>query len=558
MKLDPRGLRWSVAGATCALLAYFAHGGLVAGELWVGAVAIAAMGYGCALAAATGEVVSAGLTVVCGLAGMLAVSTVLARLGLLVERVQIGVVVIGFLACGLAHDRADGRPARGALAFALAIGAALVAIELLHREAPLWDGANHVFLVKRLWDIGSPGAVHHGVGVGVVGEAYFALGVGARAAGVFEMGVAPALLLLVAWSELARRDDGFAMALYGVVVAGIAVLASGGVAWSGVVFHAVAFFALTRRATWHAAVCGVALCLLRHEYILIGAPYVFAAFAFPRLRGQVSRRGLVIAGLAWLAIVIALELALAVRAPRAISLAIVLLAAAPLATTTVRLLGRFEPRSPLWVTCFATWSSAIALLFGAIKPVQHAAAAEYAVWIPAGLAVISCVEETRRALYDGAAALVLLLFVTLMILVPNIDDGVRAHNLQRVKVAIVEARNRCSGDPMIDPSADVRALQDQTPRGARLGFWGVSAGALDFERNQIRDLSSASPRAESFLLPLAKDSLGHVDYLLFEDVSSATQKDPWGTINPVAIAAVNAQLESGPTIGDALLFRVVH
>src|SRR4029434_9040613 len=99
--------------------------------------------------------------------------------------------------------------------------------------------------------------------------------------------------------------------------------------WSGAVLQLAAFCSLgaamaARRTAWPTIIVALALIALRHEYVLIGAPYVVAAIVLPR--EAPLRRGRIAAAIAgWLAMVIGLEIAIAVNPVLAVRNAIVLL-----------------------------------------------------------------------------------------------------------------------------------------------------------------------------------------------------------------------------------------
>jgi hypothetical protein len=109
------------------------------------------------------------------------------------------------------------------------------------------------------------------------------------------------------------------------------------------------------------------------------------------------------------------------------------------------------------------------------------------------------------------------------------------------------------------PEQAAARLQHLVPRDARIGFWGASAGALDYTRNPISDLSWQKDR---FLAPLSRASLDGVSYLLLDDIEPPAPpippraRDLWGWGSPPTTGNVDDLLAPVETAGATRLYRI--
>ena len=517
---------------------------------WSVALVVACLGFGIALERVALRQ-ALGTTIVCGLVVLCTLSLALAFLGCLAPPVQLALVGLGIAGCALPRARAEHHtpPPPLAVLAAIAAGAVLVVIAALLCDVPTGDDMNHVFYVKRLADTGRLTAVHHGAGLQLVAESYWCLARGARDAAVFEQGACAGLVLLLL-AELCRaRLPVFAVAAACVVTAH--PLVDG---WSGVALLLGCYLALVRalevrRIGWQAIAIAVGLALARHEYVLVALPLIATALALPR-RDRPSPRGTRIAAGAWLAVVIPLQLALAVPLLHAAIVAVVLVACVPLAALVLHVAGLRAWRPPIGpLLCGALLlSSGVAL--DAIRAAQHAPIATISIWLVLGLVIAA---EAA----DAPALVATALLVIGVVWLPNWSPEKHQRIVDRVgRAADLLAH------PRVTDEAGLRELQRAAPAHARLGFWGRSADELDFARNPIRDVSFpfASRRNRDYLMQLSATSLAAIDYVVVENVRpsrllDATVADPWGA-NSTAIDAVRERLVVVASNGHGALYRI--
>lgn len=566
-----RSWRRGVVGGIAAALGLAQPGTEIGGVAWCVAFVVACSGFGIAIERATRQRRSEGLSVAVGFSAMLLGSLVIARVGLLTGPVQLAIVGAGIAAVLLPRrGKAAGPVPRAAAAFAVVMGIAVLAVALIRLDPAIGDGVNHVFVVKRLWDTGRLGVLHHQLGIQLIGESYAALTRGADAVGAFELGVCPGLVLGLLATEIAGRCDRYAATLFIFTALPIALqpdLAQ----WSGVVLSLAAFWSLApaiaeRRTAWHTIIAALGLIALRHEYAIIGVLYVAAAVALPRGIG-LTRRAVAVAIACWLALLIGVGIPLGVRPGTAVIDAVLLLAAIPVTALVLRLSGSFRWHSPFAVLWFGTITLALALALEAVRPAQHIAPAGAAMWLAANLATIAAIEPPaaqpgpRRAqLGVFGSAIAAAAFVVAAILGPAYDGDLHARVVQRFYNAVVMLRDRRELAEVARTSAYVPALQERVSPGARIGFWGRSAAQLDFRRNPIRDLSwpasSDRRRDKYYLVPLQRANLSAADYLIIESLAPNAEPDPWGTSVGPATEDVAPYLEPLASSGAMQLYRV--
>jgi hypothetical protein len=204
----------------------------------------------------------------------------------------------------------------------------------------------------------------------------------------------------------------------------------------------------------------------------------------------------------------------------------------------------------------------LALALDAIRPAQHHEAASFTVWFAAAAYVAALpawYEEParREGLQPLVGVALLALFVGAISIAPSFD-GIRRGKLTKYfgdALVTIEYR-RATGDGL-GSHRDLRALQEHVPAGATIGFWGQSAGALDFRRNPIVDRSwpRNRHREELYLTPLELESLHGPDYMLVEHVApEKTASVPWDFVR--ATVHVEHALERLACIERACVYAV--
>ena len=551
------GVRVAV-GLACAAGAALLAGTLVAGLLWNAALAVACLGYGGIFDRLARRRWSTSLTMVSGFAVLLGVSTLLGHVGLLSRPVQIAAVLAGIASCLLADTGPTKQTQRPwMLLYVLAAAAFVIVVELLACRVSFEDAFHHVLYVKRLWDTGSLGVVHHQIGLQVVGESYVSLMSGAGAAETFELGSCVALLVYLVAGELDEIASPMARPLALLLTLPVVLWPAVSVQWSGVVLHVAAFIALQRALDarvrgWHACLVAVALALLRHEYILVAVPYLALA-----LKARWSRRDMMIAIAVWFVALIPFQIALAVPVGLAVLDALVLVAAVAIVVAVRTLIARDAALDALAALVFASVTYGIALLLDAIRPAQHGDGAVITVCF--GGAAAACWLFARHrdvpTLHVGAAAAILAMVVGYLIIGNGYGGGPYEASLRFMRAAVSLRQTLVFGAPH-DLEDDVAALQARVPRGARIGFWGESPGKLDFRRNRISDLSRGDKRTDK-MAHMTVHAVHGVDYVILENELPPEAPDRW---YPPAepSAAIRAMLEQIGSTGGAILFRVRH
>lgn len=543
-------------GLACAGAAFVLPGTLAAGMLWIGALAIACLGYGGVVDRLSGRHWSTAITAVTGMAVLLGISTLLAHAGVLARPVQITAVLAGIMLCLITGEpREAPRPALAMRIYVLAACAFAIGIELVAPHVSFADSFNHAMFVKRLWDTGGLGFAHHQLGLQVVGESYVSLMSGATTAGTFELGACVAMLVYVLSIEIGAQPGPLAHPIVLVLTVPVVLWASMSVQWSGAVLYIAMFIALQRAReanvrAWHACVLAVALLMLRHEYFVVALPF-FALAVMPTW----SRRGAMIAIALWFVAMIPFQLTLAVPVARAVINAALLVIALPIVPAGRRLLAPGRGPDALSAVVFATVMYGLSLLTDAIRTAQHSDAGVVTV----GFGGAACVcwllarKPGARTIHLGAAMLAIAILVGYTITGPNFGNG-RYKAVNRVMHATIALRQTLMFGGPHDLEAAVAKLQTLVPRGARIGFWGVSAGALDYRRNAVTDLTRSGKRDES-MVPMSAADLRRVDYVLLENLEPATEPDVWDT-RSTPTATVDGMLELRATSDGAYLFRV--
>lgn len=488
-----------LVGALLGVAAYLMATSPMGGALWAVAVLVACSGYGGVVERIARRRLSPIMLVVTGLAVLLALSTLVARAGLLVPRAQLAFVAVGLVACAIprhAGERIGFAIPRSVLVLAVAGGALLVGMELVHPASPLVDeAANHVLAVKHLWDTGAlPASLAHQLGAQVIGESYFALSTGAHLAAVFDGGICVALLVLLL-AELVAAD-GVGLVVF-VLLAIPLVLnpdprASEALRWSSTLLHLATWVALSRsrdrRAGLVAIAPAIALAMLHHELAILAALYVVVA-VWPRLVAH-ERTRRVLAIVTW------------ILQPR-------------------------RDRELVGIAILAGLVLAIAMVTGIVPPATRGLTTSFATWYP--VAVLVVIQLDARFEVARLPSLIVLAFlVTVMVFGPGFNDARRARVRERFMHAFNDLEFVRLHGYDLTAHQGARALQDRIAPGTRIGFWGESAAALDHARNPIIDLSFSGRRKSTYLAPLGAARIGALDYVLVEDLTRPTPYVMWG------------------------------
>jgi hypothetical protein len=545
----------SLAGAACGALALVAAGTPIAGLPWTVAVVLACVGYGEAAVRSTGARLSLGLTAVIGLAIMLVVATALARIGVLTRAGEIVLVALGLVAAVAARPQP-----RRLEVVAIVVGLACVALTLTQQVSIVDDGANHALLVKKLWDTGRLGAINHQGGAQIAGEALLSLASNANALTIFDEGLCTALLLLLLASELADRGE-LGVTLFVLLAVPIALHPMperGDLGlWAAVLLHVATFRLLedalqTRRTGWIVIPLALALALLRHEYGVLAVPYLVAAVVVPT-RALSRRTQLAALGL-WAVGLFAMQLAYRSTWPLAVGRLLALAAVVPL-TAVVHRIARVPA---LTVLAFATLSMIAAIASGATSPSFHADIATTATLLGAAICLVMAVD--REPVRVALAAIGIVFVVGTTIVDANIPDLTR----ERIRTRWVDAAGMLDELRMIgyrvEADHEIAALQARVPSHARLAFWGQSAGAFDFARNPLRDVSwqLGHWRTSDYLDEIDPRALRHIDFLIVQHVPGRARRDAWGSRYADPFAEVRAMVEPVAATPRAQLFRVRH
>jgi hypothetical protein len=381
---------------------------------------------------------------------------------------------------------------------------------------------------------------------------------GARSASAFEQGFCTSLLLYVLASELATTRGQQGLPLFFVLAVPLVLWPGVTSQWSGVLFHAGAFVSLrasqqARERGWSTCVIALALVLLRHEYALVALPYIVIA-----LVPKWTRRKLTIAIVLGVVGVIVYQVALAVPPVRAVihaALFVGILALLPALRTIVAAPREVEGiYDAIDAVLFAVVIYLVALVTVAIRPAQHTDDALFTVCL--GAAIAMCVlitqDRTKRPLRLGAASAFLAVLVMFTITWPNLlgDRGAQVVMWTRSLYQLKQTLR--FGGPH-DLEADVAVLQREVPAHARIGFWGASAGQLDYARNRIVDVSR---HIEKDVMPgVTAAALTRIDYLLVENIEQSGSSPRWDT-RPTPVSAVESKLQLVATTGGAFLFSV--
>lgn len=554
------GVARVVVALACAGLAFAVHGSPGGGIAWLLALGIACHGYGVAFERLVRDRQSMAMTVVSGLAVVLIVGTLLGGAGVASKPVLFALVALGCMLDLLPRLTAEHELPRASVVALVAValaGMLLAVVPLVLRDVSIRDGFDHVLSVARLWSTGKTFPVYHQAGSQLVGEALASLTTGAAAAIVFQQGACAALVVFVLATELGAGRDRLRTVLSVALTIPIVLDPGSTTEWSGLLFHVATIVALgdaleRRRTGWHAVLLAVALAVDRHEHAIIALPYIAAAIVLPR--GTPSRRALIGAVVGWLVLLVGYQVALAVEPTRATVNAIVLLLAIPFALAVAGVSGASR-RTLYVVITFAviTWGLAIGL--DAIRPAQRGAATAITIGFGA-LAGVCLRARAGDRLSPAALGVVLAAALAFVVLPAMVDYDRRGFVATRLYRALLVAQQRAAIGEEPAESA-LRALQDQVPAGARLGFWGRSPAQLDYRRHRLRDVSWSTKvrRDRYFLTPLLQTSLKGLDYLLVENTAAQDTQDPWDTLRP-ATAYVADQLELVVSNEYAQLFRV--
>ncbi len=452
-------------------------------------------------------------------------------------------------------------------------------------------------------------------------EAIFALGGGLLSVGLFDAGGAAALLVLVladATRSLRPTAPGAPLrpptsahaerlALFALLAIPIVlhpdIAAAPTARWSATLLQIAALLRLRRarelrRFDGGVLVLAAAMVVLRLELALLATAIVAAALLprgaaaalLPRgasaatsSSGLPAHRVRLLALAVWAAAVLALQAAMQPELRggllAAAALAIALPAGVLIAVPVLRLVG-FQPwRDELTAAC----SGAIATsLLGATGLAGSMQQAIFAAWF--GLLVLALtrafgsipLEEDASSQHSAATAaaaaprtldflrgpmgLVLAAAVAITVLGPNLHTGRRDRMISRLGRTLGAATElRAIGFDRLGDSG-LLELQQRTPAGARVGFWGTHPSGLDFRRNPVRDVSwPKDVRVDSsFLTPLSRDLLREVDFVIVETVQKKLSggSDPWGATALGATGKAADALELLAQAHSARLYRV--
>ena len=545
--------RWLLpaVGAAAIAAAWWQQGSVAGALAWVIATVVAAAGVGRLVERGARIQLQPALAVASGLATMLVVALVLARIGFLAWWTQVGFVIAGVGLTAVIAPSPVVIP-RGSLLGVIA-SLIVVAIAISCLETPVVDGVNHVLAVKHLWDTGAMPSLPHAAGLAVVGEAVFSFGGGAEYAGLFDA-VAAVLVIAVAVEELGTSDSDHARLVLAIIILAIVLEPASTGGYPMALFHLGAIVALRAstgsRVAWHALGFALALALIRHELAYLAIPYAIAALLLHR----VSRpRALVLALVAVVVAIASVQLAAGAPPAAALVKSIPVVLALPVALVLARVLGSFDIRSPFGVMCLATATYVLALVTYAIHPAHHAGAASFATWFAAAAAILIAATSSLPQIHTASASLVLALLATVSLVLPLYTLRETERLLLRFAVGLSAMRERLTSDAAA-AHEQVRAAQLQLPAGSAIAFWGRSAARLDFERNAIRDVSATDGR---FLVPIETDRLAGLDYLVVEDLAVTPRrkrKEP--PIYVPALSNVSDRITLERSSGVVRVFRV--
>lgn len=552
-------------GACTGAAAGVAHGTVAGGVAWLVALAIACVGLGIAFEQLTRQRVSMALTLAAGLAILLAGSVVVARMGWLGRGVQLAAVAAGIAASGLPRlpraGSADGAGSGIAMAAVGGLAALLLVVFALIRPAAAGDAGDHVFLVKRLWDLGTI-AGSHGDALPVVGEAYAAWAAGAGAARVFGAGLCAVLVIFIVVAELSCVEARLAQLVLVLVVLSVVLRPIAGGEWPAVAFHLAAILSLRgpiaeRRIAWHTLLAAIALGLVRDEYWPLATTYAFAALAVSR--PVWSRREIAAGMLAWFGAAVAILIAMGTRGSLASIRALAVMAGLPLAALMLRMLGGAAWRSGLGVMCAAVASYQLAIVSYAVPSTGHAAEAVFATWFAVGIGGVIAIARLPADmapvswLRTAVTALVISLISLTELGLPMFRAGERRSITAQLSGAVAAWRDRVAFGGSRS-AEDVHAAQLQVPAGAAIGFWGRSAARLEFGRNPIRDVAGdGSPTAV-----VTEARLHALPWWIVEDLPISRRRDPWSGDRTHSSDVIDAsqRMELRGTIGAVRIYRV--
>jgi hypothetical protein len=555
--------------------------------LWGGALVVACSGYGDLLARRIDPRASFGGSVVTGLAGLIVVSTVLARFGLLSRGLEFGAVGLGLALCAAGRTERAVRTGWPLCAIAMLAGVVLLGTQIVALSPWSVDGVNHTMEVKRLLDTGQLGALPHQLGGLIVGESYLALIGGAGVAGAFDAGLCATLVILVLAGELASRDDAVALPVFLILVLPIALNPEPTLApvarWSGVLFHTAALFALhrswhpgrdprgdrsdrtyDRHAVWRIAPSALCLIALRWEYALIALPYLAVGVIAARDSVR-SRSAVMVLAACWVAALSGFGDNIVTGAAHAVALT----AVAALATRLILpLVSSFSWLSPFSVLNFAVITANFSSMIGLVTEPAHSGSVLSAIWFTAVIGVFALFDSEKLAsrtgqrIYLSTWILATVVFLTMTILSPNFDPRRHDRLRDRFVEAVRDLQFAAVHGYNDQPSAAAMLLQRRIPPRAAIGLWGVSAGQLDYARNPISDLTWQDHRPP--FSPLSRAALRGISYLLLEHVEPPTPPpgprnhiDPWGEVRPSLTAAVDPNLELVAELGTLRMYRVI-
>jgi hypothetical protein len=413
------------------------------------------------------------------------------------------------------------------VALAAAVAALLVGVHVVVDAAWLTDGVNHTAAVKRLWDTGGLGALPYQAGGLIVGEAYAARFAVADHAALFDAGLCAALVIGLLGEELAARRAPAATALWLVLAIPIALNPEPTVAmvarWSGTLFHLAAFFALqrafeARRPTAWIAIFAAGLAALRWEFVPIAGPYAVAGLALVSGRAW-TRRAQVWAAAGWIAVLIVVATKPLIGAAVAIPLTALALVGAHLLVPAI---SRAPVRSAIGVLAFVVITASLAPALGLIAPIAHSGSALSTLWFAAAVGLLQAGApmlepwQPGPQLRLGALAIALALLTGATILWPNFHPGRRERLVDRYLNAAADLRYLAAHGYDLERHRAVARLQAIVPAGVPVVFSGRSAGALDFARNPIVDLSAARDQ----VLPPLPRGLDGGGFAIIEDVAT--------------------------------------
>jgi hypothetical protein len=228
------------------------------------------------------------------------------------------------------------------------------------------------------------------------------------------------------------------------------------------------------------------------------------------------------------------------------------------------IIGTYPWRSAIGVLVFTIAAASMTGLVGVVPPSSHSGSQVSTLWFTAAVAVFSC-AGALPAVDDRPRIRLLVLVLALAgvlatsVLWPNFVEQRHDRLRDRFLAAIDDLQFVAAGGYDAHQADAAAQLQHRVPPGASLGLWGGAAGALDYARNPISDLSWQGGR---YLAPLSPAQLRQVSYVIVEDLAPTPadpvprSRDPWGRGKLSSTGAVDDVLTPIGTVGSTRLYQV--